>query len=104
MEFLTWLILGFASYRITRFLVIDSFFEGSREKFYVFLANRRGKLQFFWEKLLYLTGCTWCVGVYISTLSYIAWDQDWYGARAILTVAAIAGVQGMIHALEPSED
>lgn len=98
------IVLGFASYRLTRVFVIDSILDGFRTKFHTFLANRQGKLAFFAHKLLELISCTWCFGFWISLLVYSVvlggypWDfnrVDW------VNVFAVAGVQGLLHAYEP---
>lgn len=107
MDFVIWFILGFAAYRITRLLVIDTIFELSRAKFYSFLANRQGKLSFIWQKTLYLTSCTWCLGFWVCLALYsvYVWGNptdfsrlDW------INVFAVSGVQGLLHAFEPSEE
>jgi hypothetical protein len=99
----TVLILGLAAYRVTRFLVIDTLLEPSRSKFHSMLERRNGVL---WAKIYDLVSCTWCVGVYVSFAVYaiylwdlfINWTRfDW------LSAIAVAGVQGMLHALEPEE-
>lgn len=105
-ELVTLAILGFAAFRITRFLVIDTLIDGLRAKFHTFLANRRGKLQFLAQKALELTSCTWCAGFWVSLLLYslYVWHNpldftrfDW------INTAAVAGVQGLLHAYEPEE-
>ena len=101
------IVLGFAAFRITRFLVIDSLLDGSRTRFHVFLSNRQGKLKFFSEKLLDLTSCTWCTGAWITLLLYslYIWHNpidftrfDW------ISVFAVAGIQGLLHAWEPDSE
>jgi hypothetical protein len=100
----TVLILGLAAYRITRLLVIDELLEPGRSKFHAMLERRNGLL---WAKLYDLVSCTWCVGVYVSLLIYavylwnlfIDWTRvDW------LSAIAVAGVQGMLHAIEPDDE
>lgn len=109
MEFnlFVWLILGFASYRLTRFLVIDTLLDGIRSKFHVFLVNRTKKLRFFAVKLYELTSCTWCLGFWVSLLAYslYLWHSpldfnqvDW------VNVFAVTGVQGLLHAFEPDNE
>jgi hypothetical protein len=100
----TVLILGLAAYRTTRFLVIDTLLEPGRSKFHASLERRSGLL---WAKIYDLVSCTWCVGVYVSFAIYaiylwnlfVDWTRfDW------LSAIAIAGVQGMLHAIEPDDD
>jgi hypothetical protein len=99
----TVLILGLAAYRVTRFLVIDSLLEPARSNFHVMLERRNGV---FWAKIYDLVSCTWCVGVYVSFDIYaiylwnlfVDWTRfDW------LSAIAVAGVQGMLHAIEPED-
>lgn len=101
------LVLGFASYRITRFFVLDTLFERSRAKFHVYLANKTGKSAFLWHKLLDLTACTFCLGWWISLAVYSLyfWELpldfnqvDW------IHVFAVSGLQSLLHTWEPSDD
>lgn len=103
------LVLGFASYRLTRFFVIDTFFEGFRHKFYAFLTNRadkKGKLQLLWLKIYELTSCTWCFGFWVSVALYTvyAWNQPDFTKFDVINVFAVAGVQGLLHAFEPDNE
>lgn len=104
LELFTLLVLAFAAFRVTRLVVIDTLFEGTRNKLHSFLVNRTGKLAFFWQKLHDLVSCSWCAGVWISFLLYtvyvwncpVDWTRfDW------INVSAIAGIQGFLHELEP---
>lgn len=102
---LTFLVLGFAAFRITRFFIIDSFFEGYRTKFHIYLTSRNGKLKFLAFKLYELTSCTWCLGFWASLVVYslYTWNCPIDFSRIdVFNVFAIAGVQGMLHAVEPS--
>lgn len=102
-------ILALASYRLTRFLVIDTLVEGLRHKFYGFLSNRalkQGKLHLIWEKIYELSSCTWCAGFWVSLGLYTAyvWLAPWDFTRFdLLNILAIAGIQGLVHAFEPDE-
>lgn len=103
------LVLAFASYRLTRFLVIDSLVEGFRGRFYTFLSNRsqkNGHLHLVWEKLYELSSCTWCAGFWISTILYTVYvwtgPQD-FSRFDVINIFAIAGIQGLLHAFEPDE-
>lgn len=96
-------LLSFASYRLTRLLVIDSIFEGTRSRFQTFLA---GKDNFFGRKALDLVSCTWCVGIWVSLFLYSFYAvkypttftrYDW------ITFLAVAGAQGLLHSWEPEE-
>lgn len=103
------IVLAFASYRITRFLVIDSLIEGSRHKLYAFLSNRadkNGPLHLIWSKLFELSSCTWCAGWWLSLglYSLYAWvGPQEFSRLDVINVFAIAGIQGLLHAFEPDE-
>lgn len=99
-------VLGLASYRATRFLLFDTLIEGIRSRWYTFLVNRR-RPAIFWQKLLDLTTCTWCSGWWITTLIYSLFIKTapWnFGIYEAVTLLAIAGVQGLVHAFEPGDE
>ena len=101
-----WLVLSAASFRITRFFVIDTMFEGFRNKIHVFLVNRHGKDEFLARKFFELTSCTWCLGFWVSLLLYsiFVWHNPTAFSRMDwINVFAVAGGQGMLHAIEPSD-
>ena len=99
----TVIILGLASFRVTRFLVVDDLLEPGRSKFHSMLERRSGLL---WAKLYDLVSCTWCVGVYVSFAIYAIylWNlfTDWTRLDWLIAIA-VAGVQGMLSAFEPDE-
>lgn len=101
--------LGIASFRVTRFLVIDTLFQGLRNKFHSFLINqsqKEGKFSLVWSKLYDLTSCTWCAGVYVSLGLYSLWMWTCpldFGRMDWINVAAIAGIQGFLHSIEPDD-
>ena len=91
-------VLGLAAFRITRFFVIDSLISRPRDKFHNFLAGKG--LNYFYE----LTSCTWCFGAWVSFFVY--WIYRWvnpiyWGRLGWLEFAAVAGLQGLLHAFEP---
>ena len=99
--------MALAAYRITRLIVIDSILDEARDWFFRKLDFKLDKTtqtfksrNFFMQKLSYLLQCTWCCGVWVSYGVYLLWD---HGITVPIYVAAIAGAQGMIHALEPAE-
>lgn len=104
--FLLVLGLGIAAYRITRFFLFDTIVDSLRQRWYVWLVNRK-HLKALAAKLLELTSCTWCFGVHISWLLYAGWTRlyPWqFGVYGWIVVAAIAGVQGPLHAWEPGDE
>lgn len=109
-EIVPLIVLAIASFRITRFLIIDTMLSGSRNKVHsVFInkAQRNGKLHVLWEKLYDLTSCTWCIGFWVSLVVYwlFTWDSpaDW-NQLDLFNVFAMAGIQGMLHAIEPGDE
>lgn len=109
-DIIPFIILALASYRLTRFVVIDTLIEGIRARIYSFLINRAGKegpLKLVWLKLYELTSCTWCAGFWVSAGLYTLyqWENPLDFSRLdAIAIFAIAGVQGMIHALEPDDE
>lgn len=96
------LVLAAASFRVTRFLVIDDLIAVQRDAFRTWFLNKGGPV---WDKLYDLFGCTWCVGTYISAAIYWLYIQDFeLSWEASLNIAAIAGVQGLLHAFEPGDE
>lgn len=105
-EFITLIILAFASYRITRFIVIDTLPHTARMKFHTFLLNRK-HFKWLFEKILELASCTWCLGIHVSWAIWWAYTKTYpwdFGVLGWLMVFGIAGIQGMLHAVEPEGD
>lgn len=101
-------LLALAAYRITRLIVIDSILDEARDWFFQKLDYKKDKItgvyqsrNFLLQKLSYLLQCTWCAGVWMSGLVYWLYSED---IMLPIYIAAIAGAQGMIHALEPSDE
>lgn len=110
---LTFVVISVASYRVTRFLLFDSLVEGFRQKYYIFLGNNsmdytgRKFKRFLAHKLLELSSCSWCLGVWVSAGLYWLWTWTsplYWTRHEFILVAAIAGFQGLLHAFEPSDD
>jgi hypothetical protein len=99
-------VLAFASYRVTRFLVIDSLIENIRARFQTFLFNKDGKLKLIWHKLLDLISCTWCTGFWVSLVLYsvFVWTSPHEFTRVDwISAFAVAGLQGLLHSWEPDD-
>lgn len=109
-KFLTLLIIGFASFRLTRFFIIDTFFDGTRENLHVFFAKKQEKSKkhsAFWSKLYDLSSCTWCFGFWISLILYSLYF--WicpidFNQVNVIEVFAVAGIQGLLHSWESDEE
>lgn len=104
---LSWLeliILAFCSYRVTRFIVFDSLIGHTRQKLFVWLANKKGRIA---HKLLEGLSCTFCVGVWITLGAvwlYTTVDPIKWGRHGWVMVAAIAGLQSLLHTWELSDE
>lgn len=88
--------------------MIDAVFDEIREWFFKKLEFKKDRNtgmyydrgSIFRSKLSYLLQCTWCTGVWVSIAIYWVWT----GEFELIPMLGVAGLQGMIHALEPSED
>lgn len=104
MESLTVLVfLALASYRLTRLVVIDEIFSTPRNAFLGWVIEHLGRVGWY---INYLFSCTWCLGLHISWFLVSLYLQTWpwdLGINGWIFVSAVAGIQGMIHALEPNE-
>lgn len=65
-------LLGAAGYRVGRFIVLDTMFEGTRDRVVDLLEARSQKLVF--AKVLELTRCPFCISVWTSGASTLAAD------------------------------
>lgn len=63
-------VLSAVTYRVGRFLVLDTMIEGTRDKVYGNLAHRP---QFFWQKVLEMLGCPYCITVWIAAGACLTW-------------------------------
>ena len=107
---LTTIILAFASYRITRLIVVDTIFGEYPDDEHPRGTGLRGVL----DRLVYddngndlgpvrgwfgsLLTCYWCVGVWVSAaLVWLAFYSTVTLAEPVLLVAAVAGAQGLLN-------
>lgn len=108
-------ILALAAFRVTRLVTQDTITEPFRMRLYSFAWNDDRPTEAegapgiwvptpraAWRTNLYrLLTCDWCLGVWMSTAAYCAWrfgipESDGNVTEAILSVAAIAGLQGAV--------
>lgn len=68
--FLLTVILGAVTYRVARFIVLDTLIDGTRDKAQGWLEARIDKLA--WRKLLELSGCPWCITVWVAGAATLA--------------------------------
>lgn len=88
MTTLEFLILGLATYRITRLIIRDEIFTRPRN--------------FFWKKfppekslLGYLLTCPWCISIWVASIiqiSSIIVPEATYAVGAVFALSAIAGL------------
>ncbi len=74
-------ILSAVVYRISRFIVLDTLMEGTRDKLVDWLEHHPG---FFWTKFKELIGCPYCVTIWISAV--LVWVQNVFVAPVPLPV------------------
>lgn len=105
-ELVPFVVLAFAAFRMTRFLLFDTLIDEPRDWMYRRIAGGN-KFRYLREKLLDLTSCSWCAGVWICLALYsiyvvaFPWEFTRYNWLSLL---GIAGAQGMLHSYEPSDD
>jgi hypothetical protein len=79
-------LLGAAAYRVGRFIVLDTMFEGTRDRVVDLLESRSQKLVF--GKLLELTRCPFCISVWTSAATTLIADLYVGVALPVLVWAA----------------
>lgn len=66
------IILGLVTYRVARFIVLDTLIDGTRDKVIDWLERRQSvalnadKSGLLWAKLVDLIGCPFCITIWIS--------------------------------------
>jgi hypothetical protein len=63
-------ILSAVTYRVGRFIALDSMFEGTRERVYAWLL---GHDRFIWHKIAELLGCPYCITVWVAAATCFAY-------------------------------
>lgn len=99
------IVLAFAAFRITRFIVFDAILNEPRKVLYNLLSikKKRGSGEliirggYINRKLSQLSTCTWCVGFWVSALVYYIHIRDFN----LINICAVAGVQSLLHTLDP---
>lgn len=94
-ELLTFVVLSAATYRIARFLVLDSLIDGTRDQVYQkLMVLPPGETIPLWRsKLADLMTCSYCATVWIAaavTLFYSLVIADWIGWAFLLVWPAVA--------------
>lgn len=107
MTLLTLIILAFASFRITRLALFDTILDNIRLKFHMWLTSDKKVGNPLWNKIYDVVSCSWCLGTYVSLLVFSVYFAAWpweFGREGWIEFAAVAGMQGLLHAYEPSEE
>jgi hypothetical protein len=81
------LILGLATYRITRLITRDVITEGFRNWFWKKWSPEKSKLG-------YLLTCEWCLSIWIASLMYISVmiTSVTFAVAAVFALSAVAGL------------
>ena len=91
-----WFVLtALAVWRIVVFVRQDGLIEGTRTKIVVNLAQR----QKFWsDKMIYLLGCQWCLGIWFGLFATAAWfpTTKFSVVEFIVTWLALAATASII--------
>lgn len=106
MTLLTLIILAFASFRLTRLFLFDTILDAARLKFHIWLTSDQRTFKFLWNKIYEVTSCSWCFGTWASLLVFSVYFAAWpweFGRQGWIQFAAVAGIQGLLHAFEPGD-
>ncbi|MDW7616303.1 DUF1360 domain-containing protein [Peribacillus simplex] len=108
-EFTVFLILGLASFRLTRLIVFDKIMEPIRRPFFKEIEEKdeEGDVEIFLmpkEKGLLgwggqLLSCFWCVGVWVSLLLVLLYIQHWFIGYVLILTLAVAAVGAIIEVI-----
>jgi hypothetical protein len=91
---LTVVLISLATYRITRFLVRDTFPPVA------LLRARFEEKAGHGSSLAYLASCTWCASVYVGTAVWGATDRYTSVPLPVLTIAAASAASGLLASWE----
>lgn len=88
-------VTALAVWRVVVFVRQDGLIEGTRNKIFVKLAQR----QKLWsDKLIYLIGCQWCLGIWFALVATFAWlpNIKFSVTSFVVTWLALAGTSSII--------
>lgn len=94
-------IIGLATYRLTRFFLFDSLLSSPRDAFHSWLLSHPNFLPNF---LYDLTTCAWCLSVWVSAALVAFWASAWpwdWSEDLWLAFGAVAALGGLLRAYEP---
>lgn len=93
LDLITFVILTAATYRIARFVLLDDLINGTRDKFYVWLAEPE-KLNLVKLKGTELFSCPYCITVWIAAAVVAFWSlvvhDEWIGWSFLLVWPAVS--------------
>jgi hypothetical protein len=106
---LAYLLASLAAYRLTRFVVIDTLTQGSREKLRAWAFDDEGHPRSFSRgKLGYLATCVFCTGFWASGLAWagvlVGTGRDLEVGEVLVGWWAVAGLQVLLSQLEKVVD
>lgn len=91
-ELLTFVVLSLATYRIGRFILLDSLIDGLRDWFFDRL-NRPEKLTPFRLWLMNLLTCVYCITIWIAAAVVAFWSlvirDEWIGWSFLIVWPAV---------------
>ncbi|MDQ0268710.1 DUF1360 domain-containing protein [Cytobacillus purgationiresistens] len=109
LSFFEFILLGFATFRLTRLIVFDQITEWMRSPFMreieeqneegeneIYIVPKIGGISGFFGKLL---SCYWCAGVWCSVILCVLYFVIPFYGMYIILVLAVAGIASIIETL-----
>lgn len=87
------LVLGLASFRLTRFFVQDFLLNGLRERFWLRFPPESSKLGYF-------STCSWCLGFWVSLGVFFCYTIVPLQTLWVAYVFALSALVGLLTAFE----
>jgi hypothetical protein len=105
------IILSAVTYRVGRFIVLDTLIDGTRDKVYSVLEYREqdwedlpSRRNIYWGKLRELLGCPWCITIWVAAFTVIAAEFFTSIPMPLFTWLAVATGSLVWWAIIDSED
>ncbi|MGE7764148.1 DUF1360 domain-containing protein [Peribacillus sp. NPDC096540] len=108
-EFTLVLLLGLASFRLTRLIVFDKIIEPLRRPFFKEIEekNEKGDVEIYLipkEKGLLgwfgqLLSCFWCVGIWVSLFLVLLYLQQLFIGEVLILILAVAAVGSILEVI-----
>lgn len=106
LDLLDLVVLSLVTYRLSRFIVLDSLIDGTRDRAYERLTSP-DRLSTFRLKLVDLLTCNFCITIWVSAVVCAGWawiDGHWPGWAFIYVWLAVAAGALLPWAYIDSED